>query len=66
MIMTRTERAKLSSVLLKLAPLAVCYATAKVMGANVETPVEVPYQMLVDAADGMRELKIMLYGESDS
>lgn len=63
--MTRDERKALSEILLKLAPLAVAYVTGKTMGATGLDPVEVPMQMIEEAADGMRDLKVMIYGKHE-
>lgn len=62
--MTTEERRKLSEILIKLAPLAVAHETGKFMGASGLSPVEVPMQMIECAVGGMRDLKVMIYGEN--
>lgn len=59
------ERKRLSEILIKFAPLAVAYASGKIMGAFGTTPVEVPMSMIEEAAEGMRDLKLMLYGKHE-
>ena len=60
--MKQEERRKLSEILLKFAPLSVAYATGRLLGAKPDTAVEVPMSIIEEAAQGMRDLKGMLYG----
>lgn len=60
--MKKEERKRLTRILIKLAPIAVAYTTGTAKGAIGNAPVEVPMSMIEDAAAGMRDLKIMLYG----
>lgn len=65
--MSKSERRQLQDILLKMTPMAVAYATGKMTGASGLDPVQVPMQMIEECADGMRDLKLMLFpcGEAD-
>ena len=64
--MSKSERRQLQDILLKMTPMAVAYATGRMTGATGLDPVRVPMQMIEECADGMRDLKLMLFPNSEA